>query len=142
MPGMSHKVGHMRQSKTNSAQPPQDNFSVVSYVLLCRYSVTHEGKAMSEATFTFRVDEALKAEFSTAAKSRDRTAAQLLRDFMREFVQRQEEAAEHDAWFRRQVQIGLDSANAGNLIPAAEVEAEAEAWRAETRRKMTGAAAK
>jgi len=34
------------------------------------------------------------------------------------------------------VQIGLDSANAGDVIPAAEVEAEAEAWRAETRRKM------
>jgi predicted transcriptional regulator len=29
---------------------------------------------MSEATFTFRVDEALKSEFSNAAKSRDRNA--------------------------------------------------------------------
>lgn len=36
----------------------------------------------------------------------------------------------HDDWFRAQVQIGLDSANAGNLIPATEVEAEAAAWRA------------
>jgi hypothetical protein len=36
---------------------------------------------------------------------------------------RQRKAAEHDAWFRRQVQAGLDSANAGKLIPAAEVEA-------------------
>lgn len=36
---------------------------------------------------------------------------------------RQREAAEHDAWFWRQVQAGLDSANAGRLIPAAEVEA-------------------
>lgn len=93
---------------------------------------------MSEATFTFRVDEALKAEFSTAAKAKDRSGAQLLRDFMREFVQTQREAAEHDAWFRQQVQIGLDSANAGHLIPAEEVEAEAAAWRAETRRKMAG----
>lgn len=91
---------------------------------------------MSEATFTFRVDEALKTEFSTAAKARDRSAAQLLRDFMRDFVRQQEDAAAHDAWFRRQVQIGLDSANAGDVLSAAEVEAEAEAWRAETRRKM------
>lgn len=91
---------------------------------------------MSEATFTFRVDESLKTEFSTAAKARDRSSAQLLRDFMRDFVRQQKEAAAHDAWFRRQVQIGLDSANAGDVIPAAEVEAEAEAWRAETRRKM------
>ncbi|MFO1113513.1 MAG: hypothetical protein U1E35_06525 [Rhodospirillales bacterium] len=42
---------------------------------------------------------------------------------MREFVQQQQEAAEHDAWFRRQVQTGLDSANAGRVVPAAEVEA-------------------
>jgi len=92
---------------------------------------------MSDATFTFRVDEALKSEFSIAAKARDRSAAQLLRDFMRDFVRQQEEAAVHDAWFRREVQAGLDSANAGDVIPAAEVEAEAEAWRAETRRKMS-----
>ena len=59
---------------------------------------------MSEATFTFRVDEALKNEFATAAKARDRTGPQLLRDFMREFVQQQHEASEHDAWFRHQVQ--------------------------------------
>jgi predicted transcriptional regulator len=91
---------------------------------------------MSEATFTFRVDEALKSEFSTVAKARDRSGAQLLRDFMREFVQQQQEAAAYDAWFRRQVQIGLDSANAGNLIPAAEVEAKFAAKRAATRRRL------
>lgn len=91
---------------------------------------------MSEATITFRVDESLKIEFSTAAKSRDRTGAQLLRDFMRDFVRQQEEATAHDAWFRRQVQIGLDSANAGNLIPAAEVEAQFAAKRAATRRRL------
>ena len=91
---------------------------------------------MSEATFTFRVDQSLKNEFSTAAKARDRSGAQLLRDFMREFVQQQQEAAAHDAWFRRQVQIGLDSANAGNLIPAAEVEAKFTAKRAATRRRL------
>ncbi len=95
---------------------------------------------MSESTFTFRVDEALKSEFSNAAKSRDRNAAQLLRDFMRDFVQRQQEAAEHDAWFRRQVRVGLDSANAGNLIPSAEVEAKFAAKRAETRRRIEASA--
>lgn len=95
---------------------------------------------MSEATFTFRVDEALKAEFSMAAKSRDRNAAQLLRDFMRDFVRQQQEAAEYDAWFRRQVQAGLDSANAGRLISSADAEAKFAAKRAATRRRLeTGA---
>ncbi len=95
---------------------------------------------MSEATFTFRVDESLKDQFTTAAKERDRTGAQLLRDFMRDFVRQQQEVAEHDAWFRRQVQIGLDSANAGKLIPAAEVEAKFAAKRAATRRLLEAAA--
>lgn len=91
---------------------------------------------MNESTFTFRVDDALKSQFTQAAKSRDRSGAQLLRDFMREFVQQQEEAAEHDAWFRRQVQIGINSANAGNLVSAAEVEAKFAARRASTRRRI------
>jgi predicted transcriptional regulator len=90
---------------------------------------------MSEATFTFRVDEILNDEFSTAAQSSDRPCAQLLRDFMREFVQQRKELATHDAWFRHQVQIGLDSANAGRLVPTAKVEAKFRARRAKTRRR-------
>lgn len=93
---------------------------------------------MSEATFTFRVDESLKSEFAQAAKAQDRTGAQLLRDFMRDVVRRQQEAADHDAWFRRQVQAGVDSANAGNLEPAAHVEDRFAARRAATRRKLEG----
>ena len=91
---------------------------------------------MSEATFTFRVDNILKDEFATAAKAHDRTGAQLLRDFMRDYVRQQQNAAEHDTWFRRQVQIGLDSANTGNLIPAEEVEAKFAARREQTRRRL------
>lgn len=91
---------------------------------------------MSETTFTFRVDETLKSEFAMAAKARDRNAAQLLRDFMRDFIRQQQEAAEHDAWFRQQVQAGLDSANAGRLIPSAEVEAKFAERRAATRRRL------
>jgi predicted transcriptional regulator len=76
---------------------------------------------MSETTFT--------------AKAGDRAGARLPRESTR-----QETAQQHDAWFRRQVQAGLDSANAGDLLTSDEVEAEAEVWRAETRLKMTGAA--
>lgn len=93
---------------------------------------------MSETTFTFRVEETLKEQFTSAAKNRDRSSAQLLRDFMRDFVRQQQEAAEHDSWFRREVQAGIDAANAGDVVSAAEVEADAAAWRAATRRKMSG----
>ena len=91
---------------------------------------------MSEATFTFRVDDVLKAEFSQAAKARDRTGAQLLRDFMRSYVQQQHEAAEHDAWFRREVQVAVDSANQGSLQSMADVEAQFAARRAATRLRL------
>jgi predicted transcriptional regulator len=64
------------------------------------------GCTMSDATFTFRVDEELKAQFATAAKSRDRTGAQFLRDF----VKQQQTIAEHDAWFRREVQMDISVA--------------------------------
>lgn len=95
--------------------------------------------AMSEATFTFRVDEALKNEFSTAARGQDRTGAQLLRDFMRDYVRQQKEASEYDAWLRAKVQQSQTSANAGNLISAVEVEAKFAALRAATRRRIEAA---
>ncbi|TNH43975.1 CopG family ribbon-helix-helix protein [Photorhabdus luminescens] len=77
---------------------------------------------MSETIFTFRVDDALKNDFTAAAKSLDRKGAQLLRDFMRDFVRQQQEASAHDAWFRRQIEISQASTDAGNLIPAEQVE--------------------
>lgn len=52
---------------------------------------------MGDVTFTFRVDETLKNDFAAAAKARDRTGAQLLRDFMRSFVQQQAQATENES---------------------------------------------
>jgi len=89
---------------------------------------------MSDATFTFRVDEALKDEFAAAAKSSDRNAAQLLRDFMRNFVRQQQEAAEYDAWFRRQVQAAIDDPRPS--IPGEEVEAKFAAKREALRKRL------
>ena len=85
---------------------------------------------MTEATFTFRVEESLKKEFSSFAKDMDRSGAQLLRDFMRDFVKQQQEAASYDAWYQKQVQIGLDEANAGQLVPQEEVKSRFEEKRA------------
>ena len=91
---------------------------------------------MSEATFTFRVEESLKQDFSSFAKTIDRSGAQLLRDFMRDFVKQQQEAASYDAWYQKQVQIGLDEANAGQLVPQEEVKSRFEAKRASLLAKL------
>ena len=94
---------------------------------------------MTQATFTFRVEEDLKKNFATIAKSMDRTGAQLLRDYMRDIVRQQTEKEEHDTWFREQVQVGLKAANSGDVISAEEVEAEAVAWREQVRSNMRSA---
>ncbi|MBO3036853.1 hypothetical protein J4764_09370 [Burkholderia pseudomallei] len=94
---------------------------------------------MSETTFTFRVDDALKTAFSAAAKAHDRTGAQLLRDFMRDYVKQQLEAIEYDAWLRAKVERSRVSADIGNLVPAAEVDNEFAARRAATRRRLDAA---
>jgi len=91
---------------------------------------------MSETTFTFRVDEALKQQFAQVAKGHDRSGAQLLREFMRDYVLSQQQAAEYDAWFRQQVQAGITAANAGELTPASEVEARFAARRLATRSRI------
>lgn len=91
---------------------------------------------MNEATFTFRVDEDLKNAFSKAAKAHDRNGAQLLRDFMRDYVSQQGEASDYDTWLSTKVEKSRASANAGRLVPAADVEAKFAARRAATRRRL------
>src|SRR6185312_361807 len=83
---------------------------------------------MAETTFTFRVDDVLKAAFTEAAKAHDRPGSQLLRDFMREYV----EKAEHNAWFRAEVEQGLRELADPNseLVPQEQVVAEWEARKA------------
>ncbi len=92
---------------------------------------------MSETTFTFQVDEQLKEQFIAAAKDRNSRVNELLCDFMRDFVNEQD--PEYDEWFRREVQAGIDDANAGNLISNEEVEAEFAARKLALRRKLSGA---
>ncbi|AQX31536.1 CopG family ribbon-helix-helix protein [Bartonella schoenbuchensis] len=94
---------------------------------------------MAETTFTFRVDDVLKKDFSKVAKACDRSGAQLLRDYMRDIVKEQKEKEEKSAynlWFREQVQFGINSANAGHIISSEEIEAEAEEWRLKTQSKL------
>jgi len=43
-----------------------------------------------ETSFNLRIDPALKAAFTAAAEAEDKPAAQVVREFMREFVKRRE----------------------------------------------------
>jgi predicted transcriptional regulator len=74
---------------------------------------------MPETTFTFRVDQGLKKAFTEAARANDRPGSQLLRDFMRDYVDR----SGHDAWFRAEIEQSLKEADDPNveLVPHEEV---------------------
>jgi len=90
---------------------------------------------MSDATFTFRVDSSLKEKFTEAVTRRDRTAAQLMRGFMRDFISQDEEKIRNQ-WFRSQVETGVQEADTGYTVSAEEVEAEAESWRSELQQQI------
>lgn len=96
---------------------------------------------MGDATFTFRVDDDLKEAFAEAARTQDRTAAQLLRDYMREVVQRQREDAGYESWLRAKVETARVSVRAGRGVSADAVQAEFAALREETRRGLDSAGA-
>ena len=66
---------------------------------------------MTDTTFTFRVDDELKAAFAELAASQERTAAQLLRVLMKEAVHGDRELREHDRWFRGEIEHALSEAD-------------------------------
>ena len=70
---------------------------------------------MSESTFTIRVDDHLKEAFTEAARVNDRTGAQLMRDFMRNYVQESRERTEYEEWFKTRVAQGLSDIAQGNV---------------------------
>ena len=84
---------------------------------------------MAETVIILQVDPKLRNAFSLAAESHNRTGEDLLREFMQDFVLTQRTDTEYEQWFRRQVQIGIDEADAGDVIPAEQVEAEFAALR-------------
>ncbi|HHE1876186.1 TPA: type II toxin-antitoxin system antitoxin YacA [Salmonella enterica subsp. enterica serovar Strathcona] len=88
---------------------------------------------MSQVNMSLRIDAELKDAFMAAAKNMDRNGSQLIRDFMRQTVERQ-----HNAWFREQVEAGRQQLERGEVLPHDMVEASAAAWRDEMMKKAAG----
>jgi predicted transcriptional regulator len=78
----------------------------------------------------------LQTAFSRAAAAHDRTDEDLLREFMQDYIVTQRTDSEYDQWFHRQVQIGLDEADAGEVISSEEIETEFAELRAASQRKL------
>jgi hypothetical protein len=72
-----------------------------------------------EAVFTLKLETELRDAFVAEAEAAHQPASQLVREFMREFIRSRQEAREHDAWYRTEVQKALDDPRPG--IPHEEV---------------------
>jgi predicted transcriptional regulator len=84
-----------------------------------------------EAVFTMKLEPELRAEFMAEAAAAHRPASQVLRELMREFVQRQREAREYEAFLHGKVEAARVSMRAGRGRSNDEVEAVFAAKRAQ-----------
>ncbi len=91
---------------------------------------------MSKAIFTMKLEPELREAFMAEAEAAQRPASQVVRELMRDFVQRQREAREYDEFLRRKVENARASMRAGRGRSNEEVEADAVAHRAELLRKV------
>ncbi|HJQ56446.1 MAG TPA: antitoxin of toxin-antitoxin stability system [Vineibacter sp.] len=93
-----------------------------------------------EAVFTLKLEPELRDQFMAEAAATDRPASQLVREFMRDFVRRQREARDHDAWFRAEVAQGMREADNPKVrrIPHREVKAKWQRRRAELVKRVGG----
>lgn len=83
-----------------------------------------------EAVFTMKLEPELRAAFMAEAEAAHRSASQVLRELMREFVRQQRETREYDAYLGRKVDVGRASMRAGVGHSNEEVEATFAARRA------------
>ena len=78
-----------------------------------------------EAVFTMKLESDLREAFMAEAEASHRPASQILREMMREFVQKQREAREYDTYLQVKVSEARNEISAGQFASAAEVETRA-----------------
>lgn len=83
-----------------------------------------------EAVFAVKLEADLRAEFMAEAEAAHRPASQVIRELMRDFVQRQRESRQYDEFLRRKVETARTSMQAGLGQSNAVVETEFAARRA------------
>lgn len=83
-----------------------------------------------ESVFTMKLEPELREQFMAETEAAHRPASQVVRELMREFVQRQRKEREYDDFLQRKVDVARDSVRAGHGRSNDEVEAEFAARRA------------
>jgi predicted transcriptional regulator len=92
-----------------------------------------------EIAFTVKLERELRDAFEAEAEASHRSASQVMRELMREFIERQRQAREHDAFLRAKVDTARGQIASGQVASSADVEARFAARRAALRAKTGGA---
>ena len=84
-----------------------------------------------DAVFTMTIEPELRDAFMAEAAASHRPASQIVREAMRDFIDKQKKQREYDAWFLAEVEEGLREADDPNTvwIPHEEVKADMERQR-------------
>ncbi len=82
------------------------------------------------AIFTMKLESDLRADFMAAAEASHRPASQIVRELMREFIQRQNDRDDHRTFVHRKVEAARASVQDGRGQSDETVEAEFAARRA------------
>ena len=83
-----------------------------------------------QAVFTMKLEPELREQFMAEAEASHRPASQIVREMMRQFVQKQRESREYEAFLQHKVDTARASMKAGEGLTHDEVEAEFGARRA------------
>jgi predicted transcriptional regulator len=92
-----------------------------------------------EAVFTMKLEPELRDAFMTAAEASHRPASQVVRELMREFIERQRQAREYDAFLRAKVDTARAQIASGQVASSDDVEARFAARRAALQARADGA---
>jgi predicted transcriptional regulator len=76
-----------------------------------------------EAIFTMKLEPDLRDSFMAEAASSHRPASQIVRELMRDFVDRQRKGREYDSFLHEKVSLARDSIKAGHGRSNEDVEA-------------------
>ena len=91
--------------------------------ILCQY-FSQERTKPKEAVFTMKLEAGLRADFMAEAAGEDRSASQVVRELMRDYIEQRRRAREYDSYLQRKVEAGRASLRAGAGHSNEEVEAE------------------
>jgi predicted transcriptional regulator len=89
-----------------------------------------------QAVFTMKIESELRDEFMSEAEASHRPASQIVRELMRDYVQRRREMREYEEFLQSKVDTARKSKQAGEGLSNAEVESQFTARRARAEGQM------